>query len=106
LKPWKRNVIAALLGSTIGLYVGQYFPDLYFAEVEPYLPEIEQLRQLAPVTRTLKPAPDHPQPIGVTPESILISMGRRKPVEGGSFVVKNDVTKEKQTFKVTRVFAP
>jgi hypothetical protein len=33
-------------------------------------------------------------------------MGRRKPVPGGSYVVKNDVTKEVQEFKVTRVFVP
>lgn len=60
-------MIAALLGSTVGLYAGQYFPDLYFAEVEPYLPEIEQLREVAPATRSLKPSPIYPQPIGVTP---------------------------------------
>ena len=63
LKPWKRNVIAGFLGSCLGLYVGQYFPDLYFAQIQAYLPEIQQLKQLAPVTESLKPAPDYPRTI-------------------------------------------
>jgi hypothetical protein len=33
VKQWKRNALAAFLGSVLGLYVGQYFPDLYFPHV-------------------------------------------------------------------------
>lgn len=60
LEPWKRNAIAAFLGSAIGLYVGQYFPDLYFAAISPYIPHIPQLDQLAPATASLKPKPEYP----------------------------------------------
>ena len=37
---WKRNTLAGLLGVALGLYVGQYFPDIYFKEVVEYLPEL------------------------------------------------------------------
>lgn len=106
VKPWKRNAFAAFFGTVLGLYVGQYFPDLYFPSVSPYLPHIEELEKLSPKLADRKPDPDYPKPIGVTPDSMLLQMGRRKPVQGGSFLVRNDVTKETQEFKVTRVFAP
>lgn len=38
LAPWKRNVFATLTGLGIGLYIGQYFPDVFWSEVEEYLP--------------------------------------------------------------------
>jgi hypothetical protein len=91
--PWKRNAFAALLGTVLGLYVGQYFPDLYFPYVTPYLPDFKQLEELAPATQSLKPNPDYPKSIRETPENILVQMGRRKPVQDGNFVVRNDVTK-------------
>jgi hypothetical protein len=37
---WKRNTLAGLLGVALGLYVGQYFPDIYFRDVVEYLPEL------------------------------------------------------------------
>lgn len=36
--PWKRNAFAALAGTGIGLYIGQYFPDVFWPEVSPYIP--------------------------------------------------------------------
>jgi len=36
----KRNVFGVVVGLALGLYVGQYFPDIYFERVQPYLPEI------------------------------------------------------------------
>lgn len=44
IKPWKRNSFAVLAGLGVGLYIGQYFPDNYYSEVERYLPEIAQLK--------------------------------------------------------------
>jgi hypothetical protein len=91
--PWRKYALAGFFGTLAGLYIGQYFPDLYFASISPYLPNFKQLEELAPATRNLKPNPEHPKSIHDIPEHILIKMGRRKAVEGGEFVVKNDVTK-------------
>lgn len=27
---WKKNTFAAVIGTLLGLYMGQYFPDIYF----------------------------------------------------------------------------
>ena len=35
---WKKNTFAVFAGLAIGLYIGQYFPDVFFPHVEPYLP--------------------------------------------------------------------
>ena len=59
---------------------------------------------MAPATEGLKPQPDYPKSIRDIPENILIRMGRRKEVQEGSYGVRNDVTKEVQEYKVTRVF--
>lgn len=59
---------------------------------------------MAPATQGLKPQPDYPKSIRDIPENILIRMGRRKEVQEGSYGVRNDVTKEVQEYKVTRVF--
>lgn len=40
LKPWKKNVFATIVGLTLGIYVGQYFPDIYFEQLQNYIPEI------------------------------------------------------------------
>lgn len=32
-----RNVLALAVGGTIGLYFGQYFPDLYWNKVDEYV---------------------------------------------------------------------
>jgi hypothetical protein len=37
---WKKNTFAILVGLVGGLYVGQYFPDIYFGQLVPYLPDI------------------------------------------------------------------
>lgn len=43
VKPWRRNAFAALIGTIGGLYVGQYFPDLYYEKVYEYLPTFKEL---------------------------------------------------------------
>lgn len=35
-----RNMLALLVGGTIGLYFGQYFPDLYWNKVEEYVVDL------------------------------------------------------------------
>jgi hypothetical protein len=30
MAPWKRNTFGILIGLTMGTYIGQYFPDIYF----------------------------------------------------------------------------
>jgi len=32
-----RNVLSLIVGGTIGLYFGQYFPDLYWKDVDKYV---------------------------------------------------------------------
>jgi len=41
ITPWKKNTFAIISGTLMGLYMGQYFPDIYFDRVSPYLPEIK-----------------------------------------------------------------
>jgi len=48
ISPWKKNAFAAFAGTGVGLYIGQYFPDVFWPEVEPYIPEIEVLKTVAP----------------------------------------------------------
>lgn len=43
VKPWRRNAFAALIGTVGGLYIGQYFPDLYYEKVYEYLPNFKEL---------------------------------------------------------------
>lgn len=81
MPPWKRNLLAGLIGTALGLYVGQYFPDLYFGHVSPYLPDLKQLEEIAPLTQDLKPNPDHPKSIRDIPENVLMRMGRAAQVE-------------------------
>lgn len=104
IKQWKRNTFATLAGLAIGLYVGQYFPDNYYPEVEGYLPDIEQLKDIAPLTQ--KPNPIYPKSLFDYPEDALAIKRNDKNLPEGSFEVINDVTKKKQQFKVTRVFNP
>ena len=33
LEKWKRNTFAIASGLIVGLYVGQYFPDVFYLEV-------------------------------------------------------------------------
>ena len=40
LAQWKKNIFAVVAGLAIGLYVGQYFPDVFYPQVYPYIPEI------------------------------------------------------------------
>lgn len=35
---WKRNLVAAFSGTFIGLYLGQYFPDIYYHQIASHLP--------------------------------------------------------------------
>ena len=35
-----RNSASFIVGATIGLYIGQFCPDLYFVKVRPYLPAV------------------------------------------------------------------
>lgn len=37
-----RNVLSLIAGGAIGLYFGQYFPDLYYNKVDPYVIELEK----------------------------------------------------------------
>ncbi len=37
-----RNVLSLLAGGAIGLYFGQYFPDLYWKEVDQYVIELDK----------------------------------------------------------------
>jgi|JI6StandDraft_1071083.scaffolds.fasta_scaffold889597_2 hypothetical protein len=37
---WKRNTFAVVAGLLVGLYAGQYFPDNFYPDFEPYLPDI------------------------------------------------------------------
>ncbi len=32
-----RNVLSLAVGGAVGLYFGQYFPDLYWQHVDPYV---------------------------------------------------------------------
>lgn len=61
IPPWKRNSFAAIFGITLGVYIGQYFPDVFYEQTLEYLPDIEALNKLAPHTAILKPNPDYPQ---------------------------------------------
>jgi hypothetical protein len=38
IAPWKKNTFAILTGTVMGLYMGQYFPEIYFDRVSHYLP--------------------------------------------------------------------
>ena len=38
IESWKRNTFAVLAGVAIGLYAGQYFPDVLYDQVDSYLP--------------------------------------------------------------------
>ena len=33
LAPWKRNLFAVLGGTAVGLFIGQYFPDVFWSQV-------------------------------------------------------------------------
>jgi hypothetical protein len=37
-----KNILSLLAGGAIGLYFGQYFPDLYWGKVEPYVIEVDK----------------------------------------------------------------
>jgi hypothetical protein len=37
-----RNLLSLVVGGAVGLYFGQYFPDLYYKEVDPYVIELEK----------------------------------------------------------------
>jgi hypothetical protein len=34
----KKNAFAVLFGLALGLYIGQYFPDIYFENIQQNLP--------------------------------------------------------------------
>ena len=34
----KKNTFGVLFGLALGLYIGQYFPDIYFENIRQYLP--------------------------------------------------------------------
>ena len=36
-----RNAATFIVGTTIGLYLGQFCPDLYFVRLKPYLPVLD-----------------------------------------------------------------
>ena len=71
IAPWKRNIFAVFSGSAIGLYIGQYFPDVFYHKAEPYLPEIEQLKDLSPQMEDKKPSPVHPKSLFDFPKNAL-----------------------------------
>lgn len=91
---WKKNVFGLFTGSIIGLYLGQYFPDIYYHEIAGYLPEFKQLEIVAEATQHRKPDPVPPRSLFDYPEELLIMMGKRPQVPEGTYIVKNDVTNE------------
>lgn len=99
---WKRNVFAVATGLGIGLYIGQYFPDNYFPEFLPYLPDIEQLKDYAPNTQA--PNPQYPKSLFDYPKDAILSDYMEDFVREGEYEVTNDMTKKKQKFKVTKFF--
>ena len=35
---WKRNIFAACAGLALGVYLGQYFPDVFYEQIESHIP--------------------------------------------------------------------
>jgi len=40
-----RNVLSLLVGGAIGLYFGQYFPDLYWNKVDKYVLDLNDKKK-------------------------------------------------------------
>ena len=36
-----RNILSIVIGGVVGLYFGQYFPDLYFGQLDKYVIDLK-----------------------------------------------------------------
>lgn len=43
--PIIRNILSLIVGGAVGLYFGQYFPDLYYKDVDQYVIELEKEKE-------------------------------------------------------------
>lgn len=50
-----RNVLSLMVGGTIGLYFGQYFPDLYWKDVDKYVIEIDLKDEKGEIPKDYQP---------------------------------------------------
>ena len=87
---WKKNISAGVIGTILGLYLGQYFPDVYYVQIKDDIPEFDALKDVSKNTQHLKPNPLYPRSLFDYPEDLISSLKKKVPIPEGEFTITND----------------